>query len=64
MEKLSGKGNLYIREIPSLNDQLHVHPSTGFAKMKKSGEWLSNYEAAMMDLRGEIEGGKQKGDKW
>ena len=61
---LSGNGDLYFRDIPSLNDQLHVHPSTGFAKLKKSGEWLSNYMAAMLDLKGENEGGKSGGDEW
>lgn len=60
----SGRGNLYVRPIPSLNDELHVHPSNGYAKMNKSGQLLSNYEAAMMDLRGENEGGEARGDSW
>ncbi len=59
-----GNGDLYVREIPSLDDQLHVHPSTGFAKLKNSGQLLSNYEAAMLDLRGENEGGNARGDNW
>ena len=56
--------NLYFREIPSLNDQLHVHPNTGFAKLKKSKKYLSNYQAAMLDLLGETEGGKSGGNNW
>lgn len=63
--KLSGDGSLYFREIPSLNEQLHVHVRKGkVTGANIKGRPLTNYEAAMLDLRGELEGGRSGGKKW
>ena len=65
---LSGKGDLYFREIPSIEDQLHVHVDdlgkVKWAKLKSLDKPLTNYAASILDLLGEIEGGKKGGKKW
>ena len=66
---LSGQGDLFFRDLPG-GDQLHVHVGTdgqlAWASLNSQpqGVGLTNYEAAMIDLYGELNGLNKGGKIW